>query len=488
MAQDGEANDGQGAAILASLRETVNAWSDLPHRRRYTSVEWQALPPADQKAYWDLAAESQDRVPVDAFRKVRALGQLRYGPAVPTLIELWERCPNLALMGDAGRALWAIGTPEARAALRAAIDEYGWEPTDLAVRTLLTDEGDPWENLGWLFTGDRLGTAAGLGAAALALEFSSSQYRQWPDLVSTDRRWLGLCVSLHDHPVLAPAARLALRNADPAVTGPVLDAAAAARAERARRAPALIAGSLAGRYQRGDHRAVWRELSAVVPLNDDWRAEAHRVAFATMERVRENASRLVTALIARGWPITIDEALPGPEPGIGQYLERLEHILGTPVPPALAAFWQVVGMVTLVPAHSPLPAGLPASLRAMDPLELGTPVAVGIANREEDLDIYTELEDEQAGAHPEATLLHLTISRSRELKVTRGGTYYGIQLPYDGADPPVDDGQGLSLTDYLRKAFAGKGFLAAPTSDARDGEAAEAAQWLAGVHANQLDF
>jgi hypothetical protein len=485
MGRGGEASDGEGAAILASLRETLNAWSDLAHRPRYTSDEWQALPPADRKAYWDLATESQDRIPVDVFNKVRALGQLRYEPAVPTLIELWERCPNLALMGDAGRALWAIGTPEARAALRAAIDNYGWEQTDLALRTLLTDEGDPWENLGWLFTRDRLGTASGLGAAALALELSSSQYRQWPDLVSTDRRWLDLCVSLHDHPALAPAARGALRNADPAVTGPVLDAAAAARAERARRAPALIAGSLADRYQRGDHRAVWRELSAVVPLNDDWRAEAQRVAVATMERVRENASRLVTALIARGWPITIDEALPGPEPGIEQYLERLEHILGTPVPPALAAFWQVVGMVTLVPAHGPLPAGLPATLRAMDPLELGTPVAVGIANREQDLDIYTDMEDEQAGAHPEATLLDLMISRSRELKATRSGTSYGTRLPYDGADPLVDDGQGLSLTNYLRKAFAGKGFLAAPT---RDDEAAEAAQWLAGVHANQLDF
>src|SRR5262249_21184243 len=136
-------------------------------------------------------------------------------------------------------------------------------------------------------------------------------------LVSADRRWLDLCVALRDHESLGRQARQVLRYADPAVTGPVLDAARAVRAAQPRPpAPQVRAGDLVARYADGDHRGVWRDLGAVAHLDAAWRAEAEQVAALTMERVRRNALSLTAALITRGWPVSLEEALPGPVPDV----------------------------------------------------------------------------------------------------------------------------------------------------------------------------
>jgi hypothetical protein len=104
-----------------------------------------------------------------------------------------------------------------------------------------------------------------------------------------------------------------------------------------------------------------------------WRAEAEQVAVLTMQRVRRNAEHLVTALIASGWPVTAEKALPGPAPDVEERLQRLEQLTGTAVPPALAAFWRVVGQIDLVPREqwgASFPAGVPERLAAADPLEV----------------------------------------------------------------------------------------------------------------------
>lgn len=51
-----------------------------------------------------------------------------------------------------------------------------------------------------------------------------------------------------------------------------------------------------------------------------------------MQRVRRNAERLVTTLIARGWPVTLEKALPGPAPDAEERLEQLEQLTGAAVP------------------------------------------------------------------------------------------------------------------------------------------------------------
>lgn len=129
------------------------------------------------------------------------LGQLRYEPAVAALTELWEDCPVEPIRTAAAHALFSIGTSEARDALRAGIDDYEQFDRFMAVKTMLTDEGMPWDNAGWLFSGNRLSTAAGRSC-------------------------------LRDHAYLGLSARQALEYADPTVTGPTPDAAAAARPVR----------------------------------------------------------------------------------------------------------------------------------------------------------------------------------------------------------------------------------------------------------------
>jgi hypothetical protein len=75
-----------------------------------------------------------------------------------------------------------------------------------------------------------------------------------------------------------------------------------------------------------------------------------------------------------------------------------------------------------------------------------------------------------------------------------GGDPYSVRLPYTGADPLIrDEEHQLSFTDYLRLAFASKGFLWADRKEqlsyrfSRD-QLAHATNWLAGVEWERADF
>jgi hypothetical protein len=107
----------------------------------------------------------------------------------------------------------------------------------MALKVMFTDEGTAWDNVSHLFADECLAAPAGQTAAAEALSLLSprSFSRSGPewhsdelrDLLSQDRRWLDLCVGLRDHEILGRQARQVLQYADPAVTGPALDAAGA---------------------------------------------------------------------------------------------------------------------------------------------------------------------------------------------------------------------------------------------------------------------
>jgi hypothetical protein len=505
MADNTAADETDGARLLASVREALASWPDLGSHRRISIDQWNGFTVEERRAYQDIGIAAVRRV--IGYRAVadqlRALGRLRYEPAVPTLTGLWEHCAVEPIRVAAAHALFSIGTSEARAVLRAGVYDHDRLARFMAVKTMFTDEGMPWDNVGWLFSGDRLATASGQAAAFEALRFLSPRSfsragDQWwlnelRDLLSRDRRWLGLCVGLRDHASLGYLARWALQYADRAVTGPALDAAAAAKAVQPRpRAPRLAAGSLVERYQRGDHRGVWRELGAVDPLDGTWRAEADHVAVLTMQRVRRNAERLVTALIARGWPVTAEKALPGPASDVEERLEGLEQLTAAPVPPALAAFWRVVGRLDLVPRelwNAPFPAGVPECLAMADPLEILDPTEAWFC--------VEEWQDRSAGLHPEvAGPLELEISADYLHKANiSGGAPYSIWLPCTGADPLVrEEEHHLSFTDYLRWAFANKGFLRTDRqedwSDHRfsRNQVADATDWLAGVEYERTGF
>ncbi|HEY7200758.1 MAG TPA: hypothetical protein VIC57_11120, partial [Candidatus Dormibacteraeota bacterium] len=246
------------------------------------------------------------------------------------------------------------------------------------------------------------------------------------------------------------------------------------------RPPAIAAGSLLARYDRGDHRDVWREIQAVEALDDAWRAEAERVAEATMRRVLRSAERLVAALAAAGWPVEPRHALPGPPADVEDRLRSLELLTGVPAPPALAAFWRIVGSLSLVPeGEVPLPAGIPDQLPLLDPIEVDDLSTTWFE--------VEEWQEQAAGLHPElAGPIELPIAPDHLHKADiSGGPPYAVWLPFAGADPVVrEERHELPFTDYLRLAFERAGFVLLSGASVHPG----AARWLAGIRVDLEPF
>ncbi len=494
-----------GARVLESLLDRLAAWPDLGSRARVSIEQWSSLTADEARAYQDVSISAVRSVAGgrSVSDQIRELGRLRYEPSVSTLIGLWEQCPVHPVAVAAAHALFEIATAEARDTLRKGIHDQEHLGRFMALKVMFTDDGTAWDNVSHLFADECLTAAPGQIAAAEALGLLSprSFSRSGPawhsddlrDLVSRDRRWLDLCVGLRDHDVLGGQARQVLKYADPAVTGPALDAARSARATQCRPAHRQWRpGDLVARYANGDHQGVWRELGALDHLDGPQRAEAEQVAAMTMERVRRNAHNLTAGLIARGWPVTLDQALPGPAPDVEDHLRHLEQITGSPAPPALAAYWRIVGTIDLVPRDSwnaPFPPSVPEQLTVADPLEVLDLTAAWFS--------VEEWQDESADVHPEiAGPVELTIAADYLHKANiSGGAPYSVWLPHTGADPIVrEEEHFLSFTDYLRRAFTSKGFLRLDRQDewvahglTRD-HLAELTGWLASVEYEHTDF
>ncbi|GLL04600.1 hypothetical protein [Dactylosporangium matsuzakiense] len=506
MVEEAGKGDSGGARVLESLLAALGRWPDIGSQARISIEQWNSLSASEAKAYQDSSISAIQRVA--GWRavadQVRELGRLRYEPAVATLIGLWEGCPVQPVAVAAAHALFSIGTAEARDALRHGIHDHEHFGRFMALKVMFTDDGTAWDNVCHLFSEECLATTAGLTAAAEALgllapwsftgtgpEWHSETLRV---LVSQDHRWLDLCVGLRDHESLGWPARQVLKYADPAATGPALDAARAERAapRRASTGRSLRPGALVARYRDGDHRGVWRDLGAAAHLDDGWRAEAEQVAVLTMERVARNASNLTAALIARGWPVSTEQALPGPAADVEDRLRQLEQITGSAVPPALAAYWRIVGTIDLVPRgtwDAPFPPGVPEQLTVADPLEI---IDLGTA-----WSSVEEWQEESAEHHPElAGPLVVDIAADYLHKANiSGGAPYSVWLPHAGADPLVrEEVHRLTFTNYLRRAFAGKGFLRLDQQDewaayaTTADELAELTGWLESVEYEYLDF
>lgn len=472
--------------VLAALEGSVLCCGDLPDRPRLTLEEWQALSPHARQESWDVGIDAVRRVDHAAWGdRIRELGRARYEPAVPVLVHLWERCPVTPVRNAVAHALFDIGTPEARNALRASIDDHDDFARFMALKVVFTDNGPAWDALSWLFTPERLSSSTGVTLAHDALGFLSpsswsSNGPGWTldalrTLIADDRRWLDLCVSLRNHQELGSAARKALRSADPRVTDPALDEAAAATADAARRrlSPARVPAGLLARYERGDHRGVWQDLRDVGHLDSRWRAVADEIAVATMVRVRRNTERLVASLVVRGWPIDPNVALTPPPADLEERLAALAQLTGASVPPALGAFWRIVGGINLVPdTDAPMPPGVPPGLILLDPLEVDDLGAVWFA--------VEEWQEQREGHHPElAGPIEVPICPDELHKANiSGGAPYATWLPDDGADPLVrEENHRLCLTDYLRLAFDNRGF-----TRLRDGsDQVDAVRWVDGL-------
>jgi hypothetical protein len=110
--------EADGARLLDAFRQAFLGCPDLGSRPRVRVDQWNGLSAAGKRAYWNVGITAIRRS--SGYRaaagQLRALGQLRYEPAVGMLIGLREECPVEPIRIAAAHALFSIGTSEARRA------------------------------------------------------------------------------------------------------------------------------------------------------------------------------------------------------------------------------------------------------------------------------------------------------------------------------------------------------------------------------------
>ena len=402
-----------------------------------------------------------------ARHAIEALAKARHEPAVSLLIRLWSNCPIQEVWMAAGAALLAIGTPEALAALSAGLDEYdpNGRITTLAVRAIFrADPAGAYDRLIGYFDPQRLAAPGGKAAPFRVIKTlgpigkDSKGALQWvdpnaPQWFRADPRWLDPCIALrYANKQLRDIATHVIDYVDPAELAAAVARVKAAQGKRGGAPRRASKADLVARYRRGDHIEVWRELRRFGAIDGALREEALAVAVETMRRVARCCDLAAERLSAEGWVALFGPLRSAPEPDLAKLLARLEQAAGSPVPPSLLAFWQVVGAVDFVWDYEQAQAapafGLELNLTEMDPLAIQAAAAAGAM----------WLDERSAGDLDAPSPLWLAPDRLHKANIS-GGDPYGIELPFRGADPPFDgEPHDLPFVDYLRLAFRWGGF------------------------------
>lgn len=120
-------------AILDALRASKVFDPALPQYRPIDNATWATWSHDERNGVLRVGVQAIRQVPEvrDIEELVHKLGQ--YEPAVPTLIQLWQTCAVTPVRCAAGRALRLIGTPAARSALLASLDDHDTVRRHLAV-------------------------------------------------------------------------------------------------------------------------------------------------------------------------------------------------------------------------------------------------------------------------------------------------------------------------------------------------------------------
>jgi hypothetical protein len=449
---------------------------DFPRRPRFTQGAWALLSKEERRAAQRAGGEAMDRVGREKSHalaeRVRQLKGAEVRRAVPLLARLWSECALVPLRTASGHALCEIGTPEARAALERLVDDADDLSVTLAIRAIFDAEPrGAFDRLSGYFEPSHLSQAGGAVIAEAVLRtftpnslvagHGGTWTPRWaepraPTWFRQDPRWLELCVRLRRDPVLGAPARDAARHADPDPLRRALHEAVA------REGPPRISwvtrarGDLAARYARGEHDAVWRELRALGALDGDARVEALAVGRETMARVARNVDLVAQRLAAHGWVALSGALRTPPQPGDDEIMRRIEQTTSGPLPPALRAFWEVVGGVDFVWNYDrgdPPSLGVALEMDQLDPLYVDPPAAVTY--------VFDEWADQHDGVDPELMDpfdLHLAPDCLHKANIS-GGPPYGVELPFLGADPIwANEDHVLPLVDYLRLCLAWGGF------------------------------
>jgi hypothetical protein len=455
-----------GSEMLKALLAHPLLRGAVPDRRRITYAD---LPlPSEERHRAGIEAIEATPTWEKASDLVRALGQLRHAPAVPTLVRLWERCPVMPVMVAAGHALFEIGTPEAHASLQSALEEAEHVTTFLAIKSIVaTDPKHAFDRLERYFSDDALAVESTRAIAGEVLWFfgPASYFRdgatwnlpQLRALLLEDSRWVQTALRLRRHRAVGDQARHLLETLE----ADDLDAALRRWPDPPPpiRSPYRGPRDFVARYERGERELVWRELFALGPFPDDGlRQEAAEVARATMTRVRANVE-LVTARL-RDIGYSFDDFVPPwtpPSADTEEVIRRIEEAAGGLVPASLRAFWTVVGEVSWKHSEEaesdrpPWESDL--DLAGADPLYV---LSAGNAwsSVEEWLDRRSEVHPEVAGP------LYLDLAPDCLHKANiSGGAPYAMIVPSDTADAIFEnEAHELPFVEYLRLCFRWGGF------------------------------
>jgi len=229
------------------------------------------------------------------------------------------------------------------------------------------------------------------------------------------------------------------------------------------------------RYRRGECTAVWDELLAQGEAirHDPLFTDALAVAHETMQRVRQNIESLISRLRTLGYQFgefwgqdplppwqqpassseESDTFLPfvPPHPEISQYLEQLEHVVGS-LPLSLRAFYLEVGGVNLLGTH-PLWEPLIA-LERLDPLYIEplTAETLGYALKE-----YADHQGRPEAWGENPFTLHLAPDSYHKYNIS-GGSPYDMAVPDARIDGLfLNEWHDTTFVDYLRSCFLAGG-------------------------------
>lgn len=426
-------------------------------RARPTSPEEAAEIEADARFYGPLG------------KMIRRLGDARYEPAIPLLARIWREHTPRRLRIDAGHALFAMKTDEARSALESMIEDGDHLSCFLGVRAVFERDPDrAYDYFEHRFSADGSESAAVAWQALDLFVPSTVSYVEdkrvprWtepraPAWLKQDPRWLDLCARLRKHETFGEIARSVLRHAEPNDAATALRRARLGETATTMERRSKRVGNLLDRYRAGEFEAVWRDIRMLGDIEGDLRAEILAVAEETLRRAARNADLLSERLRAEGWRPLFGQLRTPPSPGDVKLFKKIESITDGPLPPTLRAFWTIVGGIDWVWDHDcgeSLPylcADIP--MDEMDPLCVHAASNIGY--------LLEEWEAQRDQPDPDLTgpfQLELAPDYLHKANIS-GGAPYSIILPFFGADPEFAYEQhGLPFLDYLRLSFRWAGF------------------------------
>lgn len=195
------------------------------------------------------------------------------------------------------------------------------------------------------------------------------------------------------------------------------------------------------RYARGDREQVWAEILDLGPAVRDpnFLPDAIAVVRETMRRCRTNVEKIVHRLREIDYPFQYpDDAYTPPELGFWDRITAIEENVGA-VPIAMAAWYEIVGGVTLIP-----------DLESEWNETYSDPLVVFSSD-------YV-LEYNEDNWYRYQYLLDISPDDYHKAGVS-GGPPYQIKLPNVCADGPLHgESHATTFVEYLRLSFAAGGF------------------------------